>query len=290
LGSRRFPQQFNQFIIFLNPPLPGFVVALANEWKYFRDAFSDLHGGRCHGLPQYRGRYGGMDCLAVIGGAGRENAAAAARTLVEHHPVNALISMGYAGALSPELARGDIALSAYSFTQKNPEITSWERNLEQNLRRVADQCRRHRVHVGPLHTAGRIVARHEDKRRIHEETGAGVADMESISIFKVAREKQIPFLGIHSITDTADEDIPALEAITPFLASKSMWRYPRIFLDIVAHPGFIHDLAALHRDARIAGKNLVRFMKSNEAILGELIKNCVQAYPKTPPSGIHFPS
>ncbi len=263
----------------MNEPIPGFVVALPNEWKYFRAAFSHLRRGHCQGLVEYRGRFGELDCVIMLGGVGKENAAVAARMLVEHHPVSALISLGYVGALSPELVRGDIVLSAYSMTLAKPALSQWELELEQNLHLMADQSHEHHVYVSPIFTADRIIARHHEKHRIFEQTGAEIVDMESISLFKVAREEQIPFLGIHSVTDTAEEDIPALEVINPFLASKSFWRYPKIFWDIAAHPKFIYDLAILNHDAQTAGKNLAHFLKANEAALGELIRSCIGSHP-----------
>ena len=265
----------------MNDPIPGFIVALPNEWKYFRNAFSQLHRGRNHGLVEHRGRFGDMDCVIVIGGVGRENAATAARTLVEYQPVSALISLGYAGALSPELVRGDIVLSAYSTVgSARTQATQWELELEQNLHLMADQSHEHHVYVSPLFTADRIIARAHEKRQIFDQTGAEIVDMESASLFKVAREEQIPFLGIHSVTDTAEEDIPALEVINPFLCSNSFWRYPRIFWDIAAHPRFIYDLAILNHDAQIAGRNLSHFLKANQTALCELIRSCIGSYPR----------
>ena len=264
----------------MNNPLIGIVVALPNEWKYFRAAFSHLHRRHCENLTCYVGHYGDLECVVLMGGVGRENAGVAARTLVEHYPINALVSLGYAGALSPELVRGDIVLSAHSTNGKNGSLSAWEETLEETLRLLADQSHEHHVYVSPLFTADRIVARHDDKRRIFEETGAEIVDMESASLFKVSREEGIPFIGIHSVTDTADEDIPALEVITPFLSSKSLWRYPKIFWDIATHPKFIYDIAILNHDAKTAGHTLAHFLKANQQTLCDLMRSCVKYYPK----------
>ncbi|MBV9463959.1 MAG: hypothetical protein JO317_06995 [Verrucomicrobiae bacterium] len=262
-------------------PRLGFVVALPNEWKYFRAAFHHLRRGSCRGLPEFRGKFGDLDCVVLLGGVGRDNAAQAARTLVEHHTIHALVSIGYAGALSPELVRGDIVLSAYSMTGEEPTLSTWEDRLQGQLRRVADRSHEHHVYVSPLYTADRIIARPDEKHRIYAETGAEVVDMESFSLFKVARDEQIPFIGIHSVTDTADEDIPALEVITPFLLSRSIWRYPKLFLRIASRPRLIYQLGVLNHDAEIAGRNLSHFLKANGEVLSRLFRDCIQSYPKT---------
>lgn len=265
----------------MSQPTLGFVVALPNEWKYFRGAFTQLRRSRLLHWREYRGRFAGMDCIVLLGGVGRENAANAARALVEHNSVSAMMSLGYTGALSPVLVRGDIVLSAYSMAvgPVGPVATQWELELEQNLHLLADRSHEHHVHVSPLLTADRIVARQEEKRRLFEQTGAEVVDMESISLFKVAREERIPFLGIHAVTDTAEEDIPALEVINPFLESKSFWRYPNIFWDLITHPRFIYDMAVLNHDARMAGRNMAHFLKANESAIGKLIQSCIDSYP-----------
>jgi adenosylhomocysteine nucleosidase len=261
----------------LNKPLLGFVVALPTEWKYFRAAFSGIHRSRGAGFNGYRGAFGELDCLVAIAGAGKGNARTAAQNLVEQQAA-VLISLGFAGALSPQLVRGDIVLSAYSSAGLSSTAGDWEKYLEQQLFSAADSSHEHHVYVSPLHTADRIIARQEEKKQLYLETNAGIVDMESHAISKAARENGLPFVGIHAVSDTADEDIPALEVIAPFLASKSVWRYGRLFLDLLRRPRLIMDLASLSHDAKVAGRQLTHFLRVNQLALCNIFRICSIAY------------
>jgi adenosylhomocysteine nucleosidase len=204
----------------------------------------------------------------IIAGVGKDRAREAAELLFEEHGPSVLVSLGYAGALSPELKRGDIVLSAYSMNQHQGQPRAMDVAFEERLRGIADESHEHHVYVGPLYTADKIVARHEEKKEIFEKTNAPIVDMESFSVYQVARNQGIPFVGIHAITDTAEEDIPALEIINPFLASSSPWRYPQLFWDIARKPRFVVDLLMLNHDAQVAGRGLTHFLNSNRANLG----------------------
>lgn len=249
----------------------GILIALPTEWGYFRKAFHVHHERHLGGRRHYKGRFGRLPIAVVLGGVGKQNAADAARRLCEVDQPSALITMGYAGALSPELRRGDIILSSYAITEDQADPQSPDLALAEQLRGVADESHEHHVYVSPLYTANRIVARHEEKLQIFEKTKAQIVDMESHPVYLEARQRGIPFIGIHAITDTAEEDIPALEIINPFLTSNSPWRYPKIFWDIATHPRFIWDLAVLNHDAKVAGRNLAHFLQCNSANLGALI-------------------
>lgn len=249
----------------------GIIIALPTEWRYFRRAFHVHHEHRLRGLRHYTGRFGRVPISVVLSGVGKGRAMQAARMLCEAHEISALLSIGYAGALSPELKRGDIVLSASSGNAEAFAPHPDDAALTERLRSVADESHEHHVYVSPLYTAEKIVARHEEKRQIFEQTGAQIVDMESFAVYSEARARKIPFVGIHAITDTAEEDIPALELINPFLTSDSIWRYPKLFWDITCRPRFIVDLVLLNHDAQVAGRNLTHFLRSNSANLGNLL-------------------
>jgi adenosylhomocysteine nucleosidase len=252
----------------------GIIIALPTEWGYFKRAFHVHHERNLGGHRHFTGRFGRLPISVVIGGVGKQNALKAARMLCDaHDDISALITIGYAGALNPELKRGDIILSSFSVANEQHQPLASDIQLAERLRSVADESHEHHVYVSPLYTADKIIARHEEKRHLFQKTKAQIVDMESYSVYSEARARGIPFIGIHAITDTAEEDIPALEIITPFLISDSLWRYPKIFFDIATKPKFIWDLAMLNHDAKVAGKNLAHFLISNRANLGDLLSH-----------------
>ncbi len=249
----------------------GIYIALPTEWGYFRKAFHLHHERHLDGRRHYAGRFGRLPVTVVIGGVGKQRAAEGTKLLCEAHRPGVLLSIGYAGALSPELKRGDIVLSSFSMNNEENEPREQDLILSDHLKSVADESHEHHVYVSPLYTADKIVARHEEKQQLFERTSAQIVDMESFAIYKEAKACGIPFVGIHAITDTAEEDIPALEIIMPFLISSSLWRYPKIFWDLVTHPHYAWDLAFLNHDAKVAGHNLAHFLIYNRANLGNLL-------------------
>ncbi|MDD2710879.1 MAG: hypothetical protein PHV34_23105 [Verrucomicrobiae bacterium] len=249
----------------------GIVIALPTEWRYFRRAFIVHHERQLGGHRHYAGRFGDIPVAVIIGGVGKKNALAGALALCEHHSLSMLMTLGYAGALNSELKRGDIVLSSYSRNETVMQPSADDLSLADQLKAVADESHEHHVYVSPLYTANSIVARHEDKVDIYRRTGMSIVDMESYSVYSLAREKGIPFMGIHAVTDTAEEDIPALEIITPFLMSNSLWRYPRIFFELLTHPHYIFDLIPLNHDAQVAGERLAHFMIRNRGNVHHLL-------------------
>lgn len=249
----------------------GIVIALPTEWGYFRKAFHLHLEHRLGHKRHYAGRFGVLPITVVIGGVGKENAAHATRLLCDAHKLSALITIGYAGALSPELRRGDIVLSSYSQNDFSAAPDAKDLAIADQLRGVADESHEHHVYVSPLYTADKIIARHDEKRQIFERTGTSIVDMESLAVYTEAKAQGIPFIGIHAITDTAEEDIPALEIITPFLISNSLWRYPKIFWDLLSRPRSFVDMALLNHDAKVAGRSLAHFLISNRANLSAIL-------------------
>jgi nucleoside phosphorylase len=250
----------------------GIIIALPTEWGYFKRTFHVHRESKLAGHRHFAGRFGRLPISVVIGGVGKENAARAAGLLCEaHNDISALMTIGYAGALSPELKRGDIVLSSYAMTTQPFEPTDADLKLSEKLKGVADESHEHHVYVSPLFTADKIIARHEEKKELFEKMKTQIVDMESWSVYSEAKKRKIPYIGIHAITDTAEEDIPALGIITPFLMSESLWRYPKIFLDIASNPKVIVDMAFLNHDAKVAGRNLYHFLLANRANLGDIL-------------------
>lgn len=249
----------------------GIVIALPTEWRYFRNAFHVHYEHRLHGRKYYTGRFGRLPIAVVLSGVGKENAREATRIFCDTYKLSVLLSIGYAGGLNPELKRGDIVLSAFAGNQKSTGPQPGDLTLENHLRSVADESHEHHVYISPIYTADKIVARHEEKKQLFKQTKLQIVDLESFAVYSEAKSRGIPFVGIHTITDTAEEDIPALEIINPFLTSNSMWRYPRIFWDIAIHPRLIVDFIILNHDAQVAGRSLTHFLISNRANLGNLL-------------------
>ena len=94
------------------------------------------------GCSVYRGKLEGRDCLLVRTGMGKERAESATQFVLQRYPVTAMISLGFAGALSPELTIGDVVVCSTMHCASGPEKGDGETeayHADANLLALASQ-------------------------------------------------------------------------------------------------------------------------------------------------------
>jgi len=124
--------------------------------------------------------------------------------------VRGIISIGIAGALSPQLEAGDCVIASTVIAKGTRYDT--DNGWTARLRRALPDPR-----VAPVAGADRIAATAEDKAALFKNTGADAVDMESHIAAAVARENGLPFAALRVISDRADHALPpaALAAMKP---------------------------------------------------------------------------
>nr|VFK61178.1 MAG: hopanoid-associated phosphorylase [Candidatus Kentron sp. TC] len=178
----------------LSAAKPGIIAALPLEAACF--AKVDI-GPRSHRVIE--------GSLLYYGGVGAENAARAARALMDLK-VDALVSWGTAGALDPRLGPGDIVLPTEVIDHADGKRYSvnpyWHGVLGNKLhhKRIYSQ--------GAIVSTRSVQSAPRQKAGLHRTTGAMAADMESAAIAAVAGTEEKPFIVIRSISDTAAMHIP----------------------------------------------------------------------------------
>ena len=108
----------------------------------------------------------------------------------ETTPVRGVILCGFAGALKPELKRGEIFVTAGA-EHFLPHLPEAERPAQARL-----------------HTAEKVVATGAAKAELFARTGAWLVDMEQADIARVAADAGLPFVGVRIVSDEAHEDLP----------------------------------------------------------------------------------
>jgi adenosylhomocysteine nucleosidase len=131
------------------------------------------------------------DIRTVANGAGAHRAASGIDNALRAFRPEAIVSMGFCGALDPSLAIGDIVVGTTVFGgdrafPAEPPVTSAS----------------HRR--GPVRTVDHVVGTAEEKRRLHA-TGAIAVEMEAAGVAQRAQKLGVPFFCIKSVTDLADE-------------------------------------------------------------------------------------
>jgi len=134
---------------------------------------------------------GSNELTLVANGAGVERAAAGAEAGLAASQPDALVSIGFCGALIPELAVGDIVVAT--------EVAGGE---SRHAALAVSSPVAHRR--GVVRTNFRVAQSLEERRSLRA-TGATVVDMEASAVAECARIHGLPFYCIKVVTDLAGE-------------------------------------------------------------------------------------
>jgi adenosylhomocysteine nucleosidase len=169
-----------------------------------------------------------------------------------------IISIGIAGALSPDLVVGDVVIAERVVTANEAFETDakWTARLAGALPNAQ---------IGAILGRGAIAESVELKATLRESTRADAVDMESHLAARAAMERGVPFAALRVISDTAYRTLPpaALVAMNPD-GSISLGR---VLLSVLRQPSQIPALirtgresekafAALERCVAVLGPNL----------------------------------
>lgn len=124
-------------------------------------------------------------------GAGAHHAAAAVDQALATFRPDAIVSLGFCGALDSSLAIGDIVVGTTIFAADRafaaePPVTSAAHRL------------------GPIASIDHVAGTAQEKRKLHA-TGAIAVEMEAGGVAQRAQKLGVPFFCIKSVTDLAEE-------------------------------------------------------------------------------------
>ncbi len=187
----------------------GLVVALRREIPagFVRIAHRD--STRSHGVALYRFTPARAQHVAVQTGVGRRRAAEGARLLIRDFSPQTLVSFGFAGGLSPELAGGTLVIGTELVCDEpSRTVAAADRALVDQIQAAADAAELP-ARQGILVTTRQIVADPAAKSALRGRSGACAVDMETAGIVEVAHQAGLPWVAIRAIVDGAGDRLPA---------------------------------------------------------------------------------
>jgi adenosylhomocysteine nucleosidase len=194
----------------------------------------------------------GADVATVVGSSGRlrerlESALAGAR---------GVISIGIAGALSPQLRPGDVVVAAAILARgkRFAADSAWSARLVARLPGAM---------LAPLAGTDKLIATAAEKARMFEETGAHAADMESHIAAEVAQSRGLPFAGLRIIADAATSDLPACASVS--LTPEGKVDLLAVLGSVLKRPGQMPQAMRMARESNAAFAALFRC----RALLGD---------------------
>ncbi|HYK34457.1 hypothetical protein [Alloacidobacterium sp.] len=201
--------------------LPGELKPLIRGWQQRRSL--------------YFGRIGETECIAIAGGMGAEAAARACELVLAEDKLDALVSIGWAGALSCGL-KPRTACAIYD---------------------VIDSATGERF-VTDFPTGQRLltldhVACHDEKRELAEKYKAPLVDMEAATVARIAAARDLAFFCFKGISDGANDKLPNFNR---FLGKDGQLRMPLFITYALLHPKYWPALRQLDTQSQAAARNL----------------------------------
>jgi len=236
------------------------ITAMPEETRAILKATGPAESLKVGPLAAFRCRVREHDLLLVEAGMGFKNAAAAAEALLGTARPDLLISAGLCGGIAPELRVGDVAVGrelcivAEGAVRQVPvEIAAAAHTF------IARQAATgERVFASLFAGTPSIMAKKQLAALLPPGAPCPVVEMESGAIAIVAAEHGIPFMGIRTVSDPADEELGF--SLEEFTDSRLRIRPHKVALTILRKPWIVPQLIRLARNSRIATDCLSRAM------------------------------
>jgi adenosylhomocysteine nucleosidase len=204
------------------------VAPLIRSWKVRTNVRTLEHGGRRYRL------FENGEATLVCAGIGAEAARRAAEAVIrEVQPVR-VISVGFAGALDPELQVGHVF----------------------EPRTVINAADGVRTEVGSgegILVSSTTVAGEEQKTRLSKAYGASAVDMEAAAVAQGARARGVEFGALKVVSDAADFNLPPVDR---FVAADGSFQSVRFACYVALRPWLWGATIALTRNSAKASRAL----------------------------------
>ena len=195
----------------------------------------------------------GADIVAVVAGSSGRLRERLESTLAG---ARGIISIGIAGALSPQLRPGDFVVAAAVLARgkRFAADSAWSARLIARLPGAT---------LAPIAGTDALIATAAEKARIYDATGAHAVDMESHIAADVAQKRGVPFAGLRIIADAATSDLPACASVA--LTPEGKVNLVAVLGSVVKRPGQIPQAIRMARESNAAFAALFRC----RALLGD---------------------
>lgn len=179
----------------IQPLITGLKSQNISRWKNRSIYQGDLHSGKL---------------VITASGIGQKKAAEAAQHLIDAFAPKAILFVGTAGALNPDLKILDIVVGE-RVIQPDRAKDTWfysDPELMQLALRAAEEIDLgERVKTGSVLTVAQPVSDSRKKKMLRHTFSGDCVEMEGAAVAQVCRNFRLPFLLVRAITDFADEHI-----------------------------------------------------------------------------------
>ncbi len=211
--------------------MPGELKPLVAGWPHSERA----------GIHFWAQRNEDEEWIAACAGAGQSAATRAFAGIEDGGPVDLIFSVGWAGALHPEIATGSAHNVAGVIDVRTGERFRCEAEAG-NLWLVTSSN----------------VADQAEKRRLAAAYDAALVDMEAAAIARVAAMRGIPFYAIKGVSDGVSDHLPDFN---PFLAPDGRFRLLPFALSSLVRPWYWPALLRMGDNSRKASQSIAALFR-----------------------------
>lgn len=212
--------------------LPGELAPLVRRWPRLTTSGT---------VRAWKTTWGEDTCVAVCAGMGSATVTQAFAALQQWVAPTLLVSVGWAGALTPELPPGDICRPACIVDARTGE-------------------RFGSSHAGSTLVTLDHVAGPDEKRRVRDAYRADAVDMEAATLARLSTAAGVEFRCIKAISDASDAMLPDLN---PFITETGQFAMARFVAHVVPRPRHWATLVRFGRHASLAAHNLTRAIQDD---------------------------
>ena len=191
----------------------------------------------------------------VESGEGVANAERQLESWLSRRTARAVLSIGFAGALSASLQIGDLVIAENirgTEIRPDPKLLAAAKEIETDCP----------VHFGFAFTSHEILWQAESKLARASSFGSnevGFVDMESTAIADVCARRGLPFLIIRSISDLLEEDLPL--DFNRYRDSDGRVAPRKVLNAVLLRPAAFRGLLELRKRSRICAGRLAAFVE-----------------------------
>jgi len=226
------------------PPRVAVVAAMEEELHSLRQRLSDVERVDSTAGLAVRGLLESEEVLLMATGEGAAAAEKGLSALLSDRNIEALLVVGVAGAISPDLAVGDLVV-VDSVRDERGEISLPDPSLLQRALALDTVVR------GGVVSVDRIVVEASAKQALWQSVGGGpfqVVDLESATYARLAAGKGIPYVVLRSVSDAASESLPL--DFNEFRSPDGSINRAKIARYLIFHPHLVGPLKSLRTRLR----------------------------------------
>lgn len=194
----------------------GIIFAMEEELVELKKEIEITSEEKIYDLTFYKGTFESVECILVMSGVGKVNAARTAQILIDKMNVSFVFNIGVAGGIASDLQVGDIVIGE-KLVQHDFDITAFNHekgyipnvgifiNSDCNLVKLAQDNISGAV-SGIIASGDIFCTEYMMSEKINKKFNALCVEMEGASIAQVCYLSGVPFLVLRSISDVPNND------------------------------------------------------------------------------------